>query len=87
MLFQLAGTEYPVTVAVNQNANEFLRMIGALAQGAILRFNTARIGLLKKIMKQVAIMLRRQKVKDVAWKQLTLDSINRVGFEGTGHMQ
>ena len=29
------------------------------------------------------VMLRRQKVKDVAWKQLTLDSINRVGFEGT----
>ena len=76
-----------MTVAVNQNANEFLLMIGALAQGAILRFNTARIELLKKIMKQVAIMLRRQKVKDVAWKQLTLDSINRVGFEGTGHLQ
>ena len=59
----VAGTEYPVTVAVNQNANEFLRMIGALAQGAILRFNTARIDLLEKIMKQVAIMPRSRRSK------------------------
>ena len=76
-----------MTVAVNQNANELPRMIGALPQGAILRFNTARIELLKKIMKQIASMLRRQQVKHVAWKQFTLDSINRVGFEGTGHLQ
>ena len=45
-------------------------MIGALAQGAILRFNTARIAA-EKDHETVAIMLRRQKV--VAWKQLTLD--------------
>ena len=62
-------------------------MIGALPQEAILRLNTARIELLKKIMKQIAIMLRRQQVKHVAWKQFTLDSINRVGFEGAGHLQ
>ena len=60
-------------------------MIGVLALDAIATFNAGGIQLFEEFGVEVAFMILRQKIEDIAGKKLVLMKLNRAGFEGNGH--
>jgi hypothetical protein len=81
----LPGAENAPAVGVDQNGDDLPGMIRMLAFDAIEAFNAGGIQLLEKFGVEVAFMILRQKIEDIAGKKLVLMKLNRTGFEGNGH--
>lgn len=81
----LPGAEDAPAVGIDQDGDDLFGVIGMLAFDAIKGFNTGGIQLREQFGVEVAFMLLRQKIKDIAGKQLMLMEFNRAGFEGDGH--
>ena len=57
VFLNLAGTEYALTVGINQNRNDELWMICALATTTVLRFHKGRIQLFEQVRIQITFMV------------------------------
>lgn len=81
----LPRAEDAMAVGVDQDGDDQPGMVGMLAFDAIEAFNTGGIELLEEFGMEVAFMILRQKIEDIAGKKLVLMKLNRAVFEGNGH--
>ena len=70
-----------MTVSVDENTGDQLGMVSPLSIAAVTLLNDGGIQLLNDIVKQVALMIVGQQIKNIPGKQLGLIELNRVVFE------
>lgn len=80
-LFDLSRAKNATTVGVDENAGDQPGMVSPLPIAAVTLLNDGGVQLLNDIVKQVALMIVGQQIKNISGKQLGLIELNRVVFE------
>ena len=75
--FYLSGTEHPVTVGIDEYRNNELRVIGMLASVTVSAFQRRGVQLLKQIAIEMAFVIGREQVKNIAREEQALVEFHR----------